>query len=299
MECIRRHETSCLKEDPLAFLCNLWRQLAQAWLHIGAPLVTCNLLELEARPLLKSYFRSSHFNLRNEAVNQSETNWRELSLFIEWNQGPIVGWSVRLSDDPANYAESFKEAQDHLMRAVRLSKIMPEGKQWTTSLLTALAEIALHHGFAISDRLQRFAFVLNAKSFLDQASKIRSQSEASSDSIQSHLILEIPLWELEYLQSTVNDTFHLMDQLLAKIRPIHANLSSIASEDENLLAARCAWLMGIIEFDLKAIDPSRAKNAVGLFLEALKRLDASTGISRMAERAIKKDIERRWTPRIL
>jgi hypothetical protein len=286
---------SCVAEDAQAFLCSIYRQLAQCWLYRGSPGTARSILEHRALPLVEKYFAGQCAPPYQPATSQSEKNWREMLIFVPWLLNTAICWEARLNADPAQRESALFMGYAAVLRAARLSQIIPEARQWSPSLYTSAAETMI-----LRCRLSR-SFALRQATYR-AARFMMSQAKAAHERLglkeaDISPVLRLPELELGLCAMRASDTLYQAEALLEKASDLRDEASADPDPSSQLLAARCAWLMGTIEIDFAegTDDANRAaaarSRAYWFYLQALSLLPEADEAS-LNKRGIEADLER-------
>jgi tetratricopeptide (TPR) repeat protein len=287
---IRRQQADCLEESAQAFLCNLYQQYAGCWWMLGSCNVARSLLEQHAMPLLGEAVATLPTPPYLPAATQSERNWRELRVFIPWYLNTVISWQARLAPDPGVFERDLFMATTHVLEAARISQLMPECKQWLPNLYTTAAESLLQRYRLVCSQEQQALICQQAREYLEIAYRRRKRQGSTKMDRLRPLVLELPQYELRYCELLLEGNFQLMDWMQRDLLALQRQAQQEPDPGYQLLAARCAWLLGNIEAHRGS--HSAKTLARSWYQQALDLITRSETFVTLNERGIRADIER-------
>jgi hypothetical protein len=224
------------------------------------------------------------------AANQSEANWRELQVFVPWHLNLVISWQARLADDPVVFEDDLFQSTTLVLDAARISRLMPECQLWTTNLYTSAAETQLQRYRLVSSQEQQALICKQARNYLEMAYRHRKHQKSTRIDRLRLLVLELPQYELRYCELLLEGNFQMVDLMMGDLFALHQQAEQDPDPGYQLLAARCAWLLGNIEAQRRS--PSSRMLARSWYQQALDLITHSEELATLVERGIRADLKR-------
>ncbi len=281
-----------LQEDADAFTCDIYRQMAQAWFYLGSVETARKVLEQEALPLVETYFPQLPTPLAEEATRQSECNWRLLRLYIPWMLGECVLWQERLADEPSVYDGDLGEAQDRVQAAVNLSQIMPEGRTWTSAMLTAEAEMLTQRSFSTEIPDLREILCNTARVLLQSLRPRHQTQQPTKIEILYGLVHSLAQAELTFAECLAQGTLQRTDEIIITVDSLQAQAQGEKDAAYKFFTASCLLLKGRIAAVRQSCDMPSEMAAIHYYFAALKSLPDHHEHGCLLELAIRAEIRK-------
>ena len=283
---------SYVQEDPDTLICNLLREESQAWVNLAVFTPGRNLLALQALPLINERLAQQPTPHNQEAITQSEKNWRILSIFARWSLVTLIRWQARLETETSLYDDDLEYAEKIATEALNLSKVMVEGRSWTANLHTLRAEIIIQRCRLTLDQpelpLQRSLLCIDANKHLATISKPKIDIQ---NPVLDDLVLTLPWIELEWCQLLADDARHFAPDILRKIEAILEYTEKIIDPSYQTIAAQYAWLAGTIARDCMPLDDEYKAKARAYFQHALSLIKKGDVLQSLLEKVIQRDLD--------
>ncbi len=285
-------QASCLKEDSIAFFCNILRLKSQVLQKLGLYKQARNLLEKHAIPLLKEHFSLPPTPLDQPASSQSETNWRYLRLYLPWSLAFVVRSQVWLAPEPLLFEEDLVDAEQELLLAIHDGSIMAEGQNWLSSLRTVLAENMIQRCRVTRQTPVRDVLCQMARELLETADKPNLDLQKPIDDQLQAMVLLLPWYELAWCDRLAAGALHDGSTLIRQIKTLETIALGGSDPGFQVLAARYSWLCGTIESDRVAVDATAYKRAKSHFLHALQLISKASSVDTLLVQSIEADLRR-------